>query len=373
MKQRILISLMVLVVMAMVTAPIVRGYDPFRLSSPTHLPTACGVDFDHSGLVDAWDVTQVVSRWRAYEARYDLDGDGDIDVMDIMLVVRHWGAQYDAWAENESNSTACAEEDNVNVPIFSFPGQVSRFRVTATHPTYEVGDDNCTPDFSGCGSGAEGTTVQTVDTCQILWDDGINVIEVCTEPSWWRPFSMSVVVDSQIANGHRVAWYRKIEGEASWPQFLVLYEDGNMRLKPHPPVGRPDVCFGSSVIIGPADTAPRPYVDIEKVWVNPSVLSLDIIYRNEEEAHVDLSVDRSQASAEVEVGYSTSEEVPFATFRSMWVSDGNADVDHVRNQDGDFPILGDWACLRGPWWFFHRNVRSTHNTSAPDIRIELLN
>ena len=340
----------------------------------THRPTACEVDFDRSGLVDVQDMMQVANRWRAhlgdpiYDTRYDLDRDGDIDVVDIMLVTVQWGAQYATWAENRSYSTTCAEEDNVNVPIFSFPGQMSRFRVVATHPTYEVGMDNCAPDFSGCGSGAGIAAPQTTNTCQKLWDDGTNVIEVCTEPSWWRPYSMSVVVDSQTASGHRLVLYRKIEGEASWPQFLVLYEDGNMRLKPHPPVGRSDVCFGSSVIIGPAAPAMRPYVDIQEVRIDPATPCLDIICRDGGTARLCLSVNRSQAVAEVEVGYNTGN--PFATFRSMRVSDGNADVDHIENQDGDFPILDDWTCLRGPWWFFHRKARSTHNTSAPDIRIE---
>jgi len=345
--------------------------------APWHRPTVCEVDFDRSGLVDVQDIMPVANRWRTrpgdpiYDFHSDMDGDGDIDIVDVMLVAAHWGEQYAAWAENRSFSTTCAEEDNVNIPIFAFPGQVSRFRVVATHPAYEVGNDNCAPDFSGCGSGAGIATAPAADTCQKLWDDGVNVVEVCTEPGWWRPYSMSVSVGSQTASGHRLVLYRKIDGEASWPQFLVLYEDGNLRLKPHPPVGRPDVCFGSSVIIGPAASAPRPYVDIQEVKVDPATLCLDITYRNGGTARVCLSVNRSQAVADVQVGYNTSN--PFATFRSMWVSDGNADADHLQNQEGDFPILGDWSCLRGPWWFFHRQIRSAHNTSAPDIRIEVLN
>lgn len=282
------------------------------------------------------------------------------------------------WAENRSYPTTCAEEDNINVPIFSRQ-PVKRFRVVATNPTYDIGEDNCAPDFSGCTSAVLGspatTTIAaatvTADPCTKLWDDGINAILVCTEPHWWR-YSMNVIVGSQRASGHYLVWHRKIQDEASWPQFLVLYEDSYLRLKPHPSKGRSDVCFGSSVILGPAALEKRPYVDIQEVRVYPAVLELDITYRSGEKAHVSLSVDRTQAVAEVEVNYTTSEAIPFTTFRSMWVEDGNADVDHVKTPAGDFPILGDWTKLEGPWWFFHRAVRSRHNTSAPDIGIEWL-
>lgn len=249
---------------------------------------------------------------------------------------------------------------------------MSRFRVVATHPTYcPCVYDRCPQDWSGCGSGSE-AAAQTDDACTKLYDDHANnAIWVCTMPEYWRPYSMNVVCDSSEAIGHYFKWVRRIEGMNEWPEILVLYEDGNMRLKPHPSEGVFDVCFGSSVIIGPAVPSTRPYVDIQEVQVTPSALSLDLTYRSGGTAYISLSVDRSQAIALVDVSYPTSTNVPFATFRSMWVSDGNADVDHIQNQDGDFPILGDWTTLRGPWWFFHRKVRSTHNASAPDIRIEV--
>jgi len=284
------------------------------------------------------------------------------------------------WAENKSYPTSCAEEDNINVPIFARQ-PVERFRVVATHPTYEIGEDNCAPDFSGCASASLGNPISatvvtaatvTDDPCTKLWDDGINALLVCTEPTWWRPYTMNVVVGRQTENGHYLAWHRKIQDEASWPQFLVLYQDGYLRLKPHPPKGREDVCFGSSVVLGPAVPQERPYVDIQEIRVQPAVMEMEITYRSGETAHVSLSVDRSQAMAEVEVHYTTGEALPFATFRSMWVKDGDADVDHVQTPAGDFPILEEWTRLEGPWWFFHRTVRSRHNTSAPDIRIEWL-
>jgi len=271
-----------------------------------------------------------------------------------------------SWALSNSSFTTCAEEDNVNVPHFA-PG-IIRFQVTATHPRYDVGTDNCLPDFSGCPR----ISIEAADLCANLYDDGTNVVQGCVTTQWWRPYTMNIVVGTTSGSYHSLRLYRKIQGENSWPQVLVLYQDGNMRLKPHPPLGRPGTCFGSSVIIGPAIPSMRPYVDIQEVRVDPSALTLDITFRDKGTAHISLSVSRDEANAWVNVGYATSITIPFATFRSMYVSDGNADVDHIQCPAGDLPILTGWTTLEGPWWFFHRTIRSIHNTSAPDIRIEVL-
>ncbi len=52
-----------------------------------------------------------------------------------------------ATASNDSITTLCAEEDNICVAL---TGDVELFAVEATHPSYQVGQDNCAPDFSNC-------------------------------------------------------------------------------------------------------------------------------------------------------------------------------------------------------------------------------
>jgi hypothetical protein len=231
---------------------------------------------------------------------------------------------------------------------------------------YEIGQDNCAPDFSGCLS----VSSQAGDTCTKLFDDGINAVEGCTVAGWWRPYTMSVTTESLAGSFHYLRLYRKIEGVNSWPQFLVLYQDGNMRLKPHPPECPSDTCFGSSVIIGPAAPSSRPFADIQEARFDSARLALDLTYRNGGTAHISLSVDRLQAVALVDANYITNASVPFTIFRSMYVSDGNADMDHIQSPSGDFAIQQGWNYLQGPWWFFHRATWSRHNTSSPDIRIE---
>lgn len=50
-------------------------------------------------------------------------------------------------ALNLSSATQCAEEDNINVPIF---GRIDRFVIAATHPATVVDWENCDADFTNC-------------------------------------------------------------------------------------------------------------------------------------------------------------------------------------------------------------------------------
>ncbi|MCP5098976.1 MAG: hypothetical protein GY943_25775, partial [Chloroflexi bacterium] len=267
------------------------------------------------------------------------------------------------------------EEDNINIPLYG--DSVSRFRVTASHPTYSYTTDDCTPDFSGCDWVTSSAPNEV--TCNKIWDDGDNVIKVCNDPNWWRPHVMTVMVGAGGSTGHWLVWHKKVAGANSWPEVLVFYQDSNMRLIPHPQFGQGDVCYGSSVIIGPAPSDPiRPFVEVQTIVVNPTTMSMDVTYRNGGNAHLQLAVDRNQAQVDVAVGYDTSDS--FATFRSMYVAEDNADAARVETAVGDYALLDvslpewstAWSALSGPRWFFYRQTVSNHNTSAPDILIEAL-
>jgi hypothetical protein len=214
-------------------------------------------------------------------------------------------------------------------------------------------------------------SAQASDSCTKLYDDGVNAVEGCWVAGWWRPHTMNIITENLTGDYHYLRLYRKIEDANSWPQFLVLYQDGNMRLKPHSQ-DRADPCFGSSVIIGPAAPSVRPFVDILEARFDASTFALEITYREGGAAHISLSVDRQQATALVDVSYPADADVPFAIFRSMYVADGNADMDHVQSSAGRFALDQEWRSMQGPWWFFYRAARSRHNTSSPDLRIEWL-
>jgi hypothetical protein len=280
-----------------------------------------------------------------------------------------------SWAENHSYCTTCAEEDNINIPLYG--DNVTHFRVKATHPAYAIVTDNCAADFSGCPVAKPATPSEV--SCEVLWDDTVNVISVCTDSDWWQPNTMTVTVGNNSLEGHRLVWNKRIIDEASWPEVMVYYQDGNMRLKPHPPTGVADVCYGSSVIIGPAPTDPiRPFVDVQHIIVNPSDMTLDVTYLSGESAYLEFFVDRAKAEVEVWADYDTSNS--FATFRSMYVAEDNTDAARVETAVGDYAFLDlvlpewstAWSALSGPYWFFYRASFSNHNTSAPDILVEAL-
>jgi uncharacterized protein (TIGR03437 family) len=274
-------------------------------------------------------------------------------------------------ASNRSTPTQCAEDDNLNIYL---RGPVASFIVEATHPTYPIANDTCAADFRNCqpGSGGYSFTPLVVS----LYDDGQTVVEAVREASFWRPVGMNAAINNTIprTNIHYIRVYRKVTDANSWPQFFVLYADGNMRLIPHPPAGASSVCFGSSVIIGPAAPAERPIAEIAGVIYRSATQKLEVTYRAGGSATLDLSeVNRQIARVHVAVNYPT--DLPFATFRSMFVTETNADAARVSWTDTngnahDDPILS-FTEGHAKEWFFSRRTLSQHNSSAPDIRIKL--
>ncbi|MEW6369265.1 MAG: BACON domain-containing carbohydrate-binding protein [Acidobacteriota bacterium] len=271
---------------------------------------------------------------------------------------------------NDSVPTLCAEEDNINMP---FRGVLSRFVIEATHPQYAVTTYDCPPNFANCPPPSG--DVYVFPPAQLkLYDDGTWVVWAYRESQFWRPQGMiaSSLGGPSLADAHYVAVSKKVTGEDSWPQFLVLYPDGNLRLIPHPPVGQASVCFGSSVIVGPAAPTARPIAEIGSVSYRPSDNTLTIGYREGGSAILSMSVDRTTAAVTVDIGYPTS-ELPFATFRTMFVDQGNCDVARVAvwengTLDSDSGVL-DATQTSGDEFAFYRQVPSVHNMSAPDIRI----
>jgi hypothetical protein len=70
----------------------------------------------------------------------------------------------------------------------------------------------------------------------------------------------------------------------------------------------------------------------------------------------------------VSVAYPIGGRAPMAMLRSMFVAEGNADVDRVADDTGVVRIP-DFDETSGRSLFFFRGVRSMHNTSAPDLRL----
>jgi hypothetical protein len=283
-------------------------------------------------------------------------------------------------AANLTTPTMCAEEDNVNVPLF-LPTSSSRFSFTidARHPAYEVTEDHRDPDFSSCpptvlaGGGAQ----------QIfpIHDDHISTAIVAVrDPDFHQPGMRVRVGGASVAGVHFIRVIRRIAGTDSWPEVMVLYSDGNLRLKPQaPPAGGDaafgtDPVFGSSVIVGPAPVGERPVAGIKRVAYDPSKQVFNVRYAAGRKATLRLvQADRGLTRVRVVAHYAASPHTPFATVRSMYVADGNADVDSVNWSDASgaahLDTIGGFQYGQGGQFLFGRTMTSRHNTSAPDILV----
>jgi hypothetical protein len=273
--------------------------------------------------------------------------------------------------DNNSVSTLCAEEDNINIPLY---GMLSKFVIEATHPGYEVTTYDCPPNFTNCPP-LSGTDYEFIPAQLKLYDDGIWVVWAYRLSHFWRPHGMTASAHAgpSLEDTHYIAVSKKIAGDNSWPQFMVLYADGNLRLIPQPPLGHSSVCFGASVIIGPVQNSIRPIAEINSVSYQPSDNTLTIIYRQQGSAKLSASVDRTLASVTIDVNYPVN-ELPFATFRSMFVDQGNCDTAKVSIMDNgslvsDFNIL-EAGQITGDEFDFYRTMPSSHNMSAPDIKLK---
>ena len=181
---------------------------------------------------------------------------------------------------------------------------------------------------------------------------------------------MVAIADQTATDVHYLQVHKKISGSPEWPQVFVVYADGNTRMKPQPPIGRSDTFFGSSVILGPAAEAERPIAEISEVEYLPGSDALVLRYAEGGEARVTFDVvDRELLRLNVDVDFPM--DVPFATVRSMFVADGNADADHVTLTDEAANTTHDPVMTFAPSAatsvLVGRDNWSIHNTSAPDI------
>jgi hypothetical protein len=287
-------------------------------------------------------------------------------------------------AKNLSYSTPCAENDNVYIV---FRGDVSGYRIKATHPTYAVTDYTLWEDQTNCeGSPAyEKWSFEPRSNKMFDGQYSKDTVWVHREASWWRPQGMDVTVDGNQAaretNIHRIVLARYVPSSAGeWPEFLVLYSDGYLRLIPFPPAGQPLVSYGSSVIVGRIEevssidgTESRPVAAIQSVDYRISQKQLVIQYRNGESATIDIeSVTRSKSILKVTmIAYATDE--PCCTIRSNYVSANRCDTSTVIWEDKDGATytsdIISFADGVGWNWSFTRQSPSVTRNSSPDITI----
>ncbi|RZL45772.1 MAG: hypothetical protein EOP74_00620 [Variovorax sp.] len=279
-----------------------------------------------------------------------------------------------------SKPTTCAEEDNVSLTLTG--SGVTRFTVEALQPPYlaTVASDTTAPDFSGCDfDGAQHPSDprhRFTPRTRVLHEGPQWRIVGLTLATFWRPQRVPVTLDGVTTRGiHLLQVFRKVEGRAF--EVIVLYpSDGYWRIKPLPEARFGDGSYGSSLLIGPSDGAPRPAVAIRSVAIRTKpMLSLQVAFANGGGARVGVrEVSRARTALDVRLQPGSGPGRPFAMLRSMYVTAENADVSEVAwrdesKADVETTLLPLMSSVVATDVRFGRSRPSRHNTSAPDLRL----
>ncbi|KAH3856707.1 hypothetical protein DPMN_099300 [Dreissena polymorpha] len=219
------------------------------------------------------------------------------------------------------------------------------------------------------------------DVAKEVYNDGKTAIEVVKVDLWWRVNqTMAVTISNADRTDHGVHYFRVYQrvpwSSDSWCQVFVMYQDGNIRILPITPHGLDWIPFGSSVIIGqtnPADV--RPCAPIDHVDINTDTLQLTLHYADG--GVVTMKIVSLFQETRLLISNATfvrpGNLYPFFTFRSMYVSEGNSDVDRMTADDGhNYSIIEPWGSLPGTFFAFYRQCISKHNTLSPDIQLNII-
>ncbi|XP_060076690.1 uncharacterized protein LOC132556323 [Ylistrum balloti] len=199
---------------------------------------------------------------------------------------------------------------------------------------------------------------------------------------WWQKDKNMTVSILQTGDWHVDIDCIRINYKQQWKadlrsQIFEICQDGLVKLAPPAPHGLDWIPFGSSILLGAADPRLlRPYTDIKHIDIDARMISLNIRYRDNSSLSLSLKPSYLETRLFVQDIFVSGEKrmaLPLITFLSMWVSDGNADVDHITiNGDSPRHIIQRWGTLYGVSATFFRQCISSHNTQSPDIRIDVL-
>ena len=213
-----------------------------------------------------------------------------------------------------------------------------------------------------------------------MYDDGERLVEGASIDFWWlinQTMTVKILDTGGVfyeADYFRI-YQRKPWTEHMFSQIFVIYQDGNIRILPYAPPQFDWIPFGSSILLGQTDPAlDRPFASIKHIDIHMKSLTLWIYFSDGGSLTLQIIPNSNSTTIEVhDINYVKDRgKYPIVTFRSMWVSNGNSDVDHVivdgRN---DQHIISGWHVIEGSSFEFYRKCISKHNTQSPDILLDV--
>ncbi len=277
--------------------------------------------------------------------------------------------------QGRSVSEVCAEKDNVEVNLVS--PLVRKFRIEAVHPAYigMIARDRYAPDYTSCNIApgeefAAGAQRVTFFETPRFWLTGYRM------PEFWRPANVPVRVGSRVENGFSLIqlWMRHRERAE---EVLVIYPpDGYWRMRPLPPGEMRWTAYGSSFLIGPVETIERPVVVLEEIVFDPDARAFTLRFKRGGSARVALAaIDEDRIGLDVTYDGAKTEGLPFASLRSMYTTEDNADATWIawRAPDSkgwaESPVMSFRDGTASELWLGRRSA-SRHNLSAPDMVVK---
>ena len=278
-----------------------------------------------------------------------------------------------AWVQNRSEPTLCAEFDNVYY-TFANPA-VGRFRIESSAPVYlpDMKTDSTGPDFANCEAMKDDPKHKfTPKKLTLYEDDEIRIVGHTYAESWRSRGAEVMIGDIDEADLHLVQWFQKVDGE--FYEFLVVYPfDGYWRAKPIPTEAFPNAAYGTSFLVGPVEQQHRPIVDIAKLKIDPKARAFRMTFARGGVGEIRIvTADRQKIALDVSLeGLPASDPAtPFAAIRSMFVTETNADTARInwKTDAGLYnePVM-DFKGANAREVRFDRIELSKHNTSAPDM------
>jgi len=273
---------------------------------------------------------------------------------------------------NASEPVLCAEKDNVAIN-FASPS-VKSFRIETVHPAYmgSLRQDRWEPDWTACEDISEETSTKPHPAMHTLYEDDRMRIMGLTFSEFWRPTDVTVTIGGKVSRDvHLLQLLKKHEGKAE--EVIAMYPgDGYWRIKPLPPQHLEWTAYGSSFIVGPVEIDQRPVANLRDVTFDPQDMRFTLTFAKGGKAHVEV-VDLNEERMALDVTFDQAiSGMPFATLRSMYVTEFNADVARIAVREEKArawreEMIMDFREAAATDAWMGRLVPSRHNTSAPDM------
>jgi hypothetical protein len=272
---------------------------------------------------------------------------------------------------NKSHPTLCAEDDNVQIDV---RGAAKRFTLEARQPA-TIGTimvDSTAPDFTDCITKDEPPQPGSERLRVVLHEDDQSILVGYRVTGFWRRAEVPLKVRETVT--HQLQLVQLFVKTPKGPyEYLVLYPlDGYWRARPLPPARLEQVAYGTSFLVGPIEQTERPFVPLKEIAYDPQLRRFTLQFEKGGNATLTVATPTEQA-AKIDVTFASAVQgKPFLTFRSMYVTESNADSARVEWKSPsakgwrEAPVMqfkgGEATTFR-----LGRVVPSRHNTSAPDM------